>query len=267
MYFHLAEVVVADQEVVTLPGLFLATFTSLFCEVTPENVTIAIRWNLPNGNIVTEGITGRFFVDDEPGGLGRLNVVLFIDQLSYQDAGVYTCEVMDLDPTIPDAPWIPATVELQLNGKNISSNNLTTRNGNCCLASAHIFCIHAVNLQALENEVSATNTDSTATLRCEMSDYIREDEDLQWFRGGQQITNGSRHTVRYQDGTPGAAQNGNFIIPARVSVLTISNPVVADSGMYTCQIQGTTESANVQLFVVGGEIAASVCFCVSDKGL
>ena len=133
---------------------------------------------------------------------------------------------------------------------------------------AHIFCIHAVNLQALENEVSATNTDSTATLRCEMSDYIREDEDLQWFRGGQQITNSSRHAITYEDGTPEAAQNvGDFLGPARVSVLTISNPVVADSGMYTCQIQGTTESANIQLSVVGGEIAASVYFCVSDKGL
>ena len=101
-----------------------------------------------------------------------------------------------------------------------------------------------------------------------MLDFIRPDEDLQWFRGGQQITNSSRHTVTYEDGTPEAAQNGGaFVGPARVSVLTISNPVVADSGMYTCQVQGTTESANVQLFVVEGKIATSVYFCVPNKGL
>ena len=127
LYFHLTEVVVAVQEVVIEPGSSVNTFTPLFCEVTPDNVTIAIRWNLPNGNIVTEGTTGRFFVEQGLGGLGRLNVLLLISQLSYQDAGVYTCEVMDLDPTIPDAPWIPATVELKLNGKNISSNNFTAR--------------------------------------------------------------------------------------------------------------------------------------------
>ena len=127
MYFHLTEVVVADQEVVTLPvSSFLDVFATLICVITPSNLTIASRWNLPNGNIVTEDTTGRFIVYQGPGG-GRLDVLLLIDQLSYQDAGVYTCEVMDLDPTIPDASWIPATVELQLNGKNISSNNLTAR--------------------------------------------------------------------------------------------------------------------------------------------
>ena len=110
-----------------------------------------------------------------------------------------------------------------------------------------------MSLQALENEVNATNTDRTATLRCEMADFIRPDEDLQWFRGEQQITNGSRHAVTYEDGTPEAAQNGGaFVGPARVSVLTISNPVAADSEMYTCQVQGTNVSADMQLFIGGG---------------
>ena len=110
-----------------------------------------------------------------------------------------------------------------------------------------------MNLQALGDDIDAMTTDSEATLHCEMADFIRPDEDLQWFRGGQQITNGSRHTVTYEDGRPGVAQNGGeFLVPARVSVLTISDPVVADSGMYTCQIQGTTESANIQLSVAEG---------------
>ena len=122
------EVVEAEQEVVIEPGTSLNIFTSLNCLVTPENLTIAIRWILPGGDIVTEDTTGRFFVSQGPGGnTGGRNVLLLIDQLSYQDDGVYTCEVMDLDPTIPDAPWIPATVQLQLNGKSISSTNLTGR--------------------------------------------------------------------------------------------------------------------------------------------
>ena len=111
-----------------------------------------------------------------------------------------------------------------------------------------------MNLQDLGNDVNAMTTDSEATLRCEMADFIRSDEDLQWFRGGQQITNGSRHTVTYEDGRSGVAQNGGmFVVPARVSVLTISDPVVADSGVYTCQIQGTNESTNIQLSVTGSE--------------
>ena len=110
-----------------------------------------------------------------------------------------------------------------------------------------------MNLRDLGNDTDAMTTDS------EMVDFIRPDEDLQWFRGGQQIANNSRHTVTYEDGRPGVAQNGGmFAVPARVSVLTISDPVIADSGMYTCQIQGTTESANIQLSVSGGGIAISV---------
>ena len=124
MHFHLIEVVVADQEVVTLPGSSLNTSTSLFCGVTPDNLTIESRWRLPNRTIVTQGATGRFSVDQEPS-RGEINVTLLIRQLSYRDAGVYTCEVMD--QTIPVASWISATVKLRLNGKNISSNNLTAR--------------------------------------------------------------------------------------------------------------------------------------------
>ena len=102
------------------PGSSLNIFVTLICHATPDNATIAIRWTLPNGTMVTEGTTERFFVDQGSGvQMDRINVIVLIDQPSYRDAGVYTCEVMDL--TISDAPWIPATVELQLDGKNISS--------------------------------------------------------------------------------------------------------------------------------------------------
>ena len=115
-------VLVTESEVVIEPSSndVPPPFTVLKCFVTPNNATIAIRWTLPNGTMIPQGTTDRLFVDQGSGRtMDRINVVLIISQLSYQDAGVYTCEVMDL--TIPDAPWIPATVELQLNGKNISS--------------------------------------------------------------------------------------------------------------------------------------------------
>ena len=105
-------------------------------------------------------------------------------------------------------------------------------------------------LQALEREISGSTADSEAVLRCEMTEFIRPDESLQWFRGGQQITNGGRHSIMYENGTADLAQNGGFdLVPGRVSVLTISDPLLSDSGVYTCQIQGTVVSADIQLSI------------------
>ena len=105
-------------------------------------------------------------------------------------------------------------------------------------------------LQALEREVNRSTADSEAVLRCEMTEFIRPDESLQWFRGGQQITSGGRHSIMYENGTADLAQNGGTdVVPGRVSVLTVSDPVVTDSGVYTCQIQGTAVSADIQLSI------------------
>ena len=101
------------QEVVERPGTAgLGQFVSIVCIVTPVNATVAVRWTLPNGTMLNEGSSGRFFVD-QGAETGELTVILVITtQLSYQDAGDYTCEVME-----PGAEWIPATVELQLTGE------------------------------------------------------------------------------------------------------------------------------------------------------
>ena len=101
-------------EVVERPGIAgLSSFTALICIATPVNVTIAVRWILPNGTTLIS-TSGCFFIDQDAN-TGELDVVLGIALLSYQDAGDYTCEVMDQSE--PGAQWIPATVQLQLTGE------------------------------------------------------------------------------------------------------------------------------------------------------
>ena len=111
----------------------------------------------------------------------------------------------------------------------------------------------AVDLQATVSNVTARSNDTEVELACEMTLYIRPDEDLQWFRGSEVIVNGTgRYTVSYHNGSVRAAQyGGDTLIPGRVSVLTISYPQLSDSGTYTCRILGTEQSANVQLSVEG----------------
>jgi len=109
-----------------------------------------------------------------------------------------------------------------------------------------------VNLEANGSSVTAYSSDSEVELQCEMTLYIRPDEDLQWFNGSMMISSGTnRRTISYHNGTADAAQNGgNAIIPGRVSVLTISNPQQSDSGTYSCRILGTEQSADIQLNVM-----------------
>ena len=114
-----------------------------------------------------------------------------------------------------------------------------------------VFVFFSVNLQATVSNVTSHTSDSKVELGCEMTLFIRSDEDLQWFRGSEMIVSGTgRYTASYRNGLAGAAQNGgNVTVPGRVSVLTISYPQQSDSGTYTCRILGTEQSADVQLSV------------------
>ena len=100
----------------------------------------------------------------------------------------------------------------------------------------------------------SANNQTEVELRCEMLDYIRPDEDLQWYDLDQQpiVSGTNRHTITYRDGTPDTAQNGEpFLITSRVAVLTISDPQVSDSGTYICIVQGTREALSAELIVTG----------------
>ena len=111
----------------------------------------------------------------------------------------------------------------------------------------------SVILLATESIVTAHSNNTQVELECEMTLFIRPDEDLQWFRGSEMIVSETnRHTVSYHNGSAEVVANGNtFNISSLVSVLTISNPQLSDSGTYTCRILGTEQSADVQLSLEG----------------
>ena len=92
-------------------------------------------------------------------------------------------------------------------------------------------------------------------MSCEMSLYLRPDEDLQWFKGGQLITGHSeRLSIQFSDGTGPGQFGGDTVGQSRVSILVISQPQTSDSGTYTCAIRNTEHLQDIQLTVVSAGI-------------
>ena len=90
------------------------------CGLEPDtlqaNVNYTTRWILPGGEIVNS-ITERFIFMEGLVTVDNRNVpgtVLIMTKMSYQDAGMYTCEGRS---TAPGASirWASASFELQLN--------------------------------------------------------------------------------------------------------------------------------------------------------
>ena len=96
----------------------------LTCGLQPEtltpNVNYAIRWILPRGEIVNStASSGRFVVSETHvpiNGSILPGTFLAIFQLSYQDAGTYTCEGRSTASGASPL-WASASFELQLNCK------------------------------------------------------------------------------------------------------------------------------------------------------
>ena len=100
-----------------------------------------------------------------------------------------------------------------------------------------------------EQEITTFDNETDVSLSCEMSLYLHPDENLQWFRGEEQIMNTGRHTIMYTNGT-GVGQFGeNNIGSSRVSTLVISEPRSSDSGTYICIIIDTEHSQHMELTV------------------
>ena len=131
--FFFAETVSSIQPespVRVLPGdNLLSVFTFLVCNPEPNSqltmTDYVSRWTTPSGETFT------FMVLNPPGferyrifqgprsvdqNVRREATLLFIEMLSYQDAGNYTCEVRSSAST--QSPWFFASVELQLEGED-----------------------------------------------------------------------------------------------------------------------------------------------------
>lgn len=118
-----------------------------------------------------------------------------------------------------------------------------------------------MNLAALEEAIVGTeSTTKSVQLGCEMTGYLRPDQDLEWYKGSHLLPQeGGSYSVIFKEGTPGAGQNGgNGTVHSRLSMLNINNPTVADSGVYRCRIRGTKAEATMSLAVsktsVKGEV-------------
>ena len=111
-------------------------------------------------------------------------------------------------------------------------------------------------MAALNSSLTVNVSLSEVELQCDMAAYIRPDEDFQWLQNGTLLStgSGSKHSVSFKEGDR-PAQNGGVRgeTKSRVSSLVISSLELSDSGRYTCQVAGTTASADIDLSVVGGE--------------
>ena len=108
----------------------LNSFAFLSCIIEPKNATVDTRWLLPSGEFVTAknaSLTGRLKVKE--GEIARSNgnvlgTVLFIQNVSYKDGGLYTCEVREVDGERCECEneWPAVTsTELQFQGEHMST--------------------------------------------------------------------------------------------------------------------------------------------------
>lgn len=109
----------------------------------------------------------------------------------------------------------------------------------------------AATVTAILNPRIASTTAEMVTLLCNMRDFIRPDEQFQWFRDTTLISDelSDRYSVVYVDGSLGAQNGLDTLSPTRLSGLIISQPVPSDAGIYSCQVNGTPQFDVVELIV------------------
>ena len=103
---------------------------------------------------------------------------------------------------------------------------------------------------ASDSDVSTFDNVSQVSMSCEMFLYLRPDEDLRWFRGGQLIAEDfERLSIQFSNGTAQGQLGGDTVVQSQVSTLVISQPQTSDSGTYTCAIRNTEHYQDIQLTV------------------
>ena len=154
---------------------------------------------------------------------------MIITNLSYLDNGTYQCEIQEIDTL---------------------SNQVSEG------ASATVQLILEVHLKSVDinSTVRTFNDSQLVELGCDMSGYIRPQKDLFWIVNGVPFdpatSDGSKYMVSYRNGTNNMAQfGGSTTIPSLVTVLTIKDVSLADSGVYSCAIDNTNLVNDVTLEV------------------
>lgn len=113
--------VYAETELKLEPGVDrqLSSFVVIICNVESANATVPTRWVLPHGQIISRSI-GRYQIGQGYSENGLWSTLLALQNVSYKDAGYYTCEVVPSG--VPrsqcecvDFPF-SATTKLQLEG-------------------------------------------------------------------------------------------------------------------------------------------------------
>lgn len=76
-----------------------------------------------------------------------------------------------------------------------------------------------------------------------MSQYIRPDNNLRWFKDGVQISSdGQKYKIHFEDGDPSGGVVDGRVVPSRVSVLVVLNfELQSDTGCYCCKTVGGSQ--------------------------
>ena len=96
-----------------------SSFVVLGCTVELVNATVPTRWVLPHGQIINESF-GRYRMGQGRNENGVWSTLLAVQNVSYRDAGFYTCEVVPRSVSRSQCECVDfpfsATTKLQLKG-------------------------------------------------------------------------------------------------------------------------------------------------------
>ena len=80
--------------------------------------TVESRWTTPtNGEVQIPGTTAEKYILTQGSGGSGFESLLLIQNISYSDAGEYTCRVRDTRNASNRGPWIEEQLSLELLGK------------------------------------------------------------------------------------------------------------------------------------------------------